>query len=102
MAYPRDINVLSESSGITDEEVIEEYEGKIPGLSLDLVGNPVLNDMIHKYQHEKNYNAIRKRLISEGITSEEAEKTAKERADILLENALISYEALKKYRKTVK
>ena len=99
MAYEKgiNVNVLAES-GQTDEETIEMYEGKVPGVSIALKGDEKLNELLFDYTHQRNLLAIKERYIDEGYNEEDAIKLSEEQSAVLRENALKNYEALKKQR----
>ena len=99
MAYEKgiNVNVLAES-GQTDEETIEMYEGKVPGISIALKGDEKLNELLFDYTHQRNLLAIKERYIDEGYNEEDAIKLSEEQSAVLRENALKNYEALKKQR----
>ena len=99
MAYEKgiNVNVLAES-GQTDEETIEMYEGKVPGISLALKGNEKLNELLFDYTHQRNLLANKEHYLDEGYNEEDAIKLSEEQSAVLRENALKNYEALKKQR----
>jgi len=99
MAYEKgiNVNVLAES-GQTDEEVIEMYEGKVKGITLDLKGDEKLNELLFNYEHQQNLTAIKENYLDEGYSEEDAIKLSEKESEVLRTNALKNYEALKKQR----
>lgn len=99
MAYEKgvNVNVLAES-GQTDEEVIEMYEEKVKGMSLDLKGNEKLNELLFNYEHQQNLIAIKEHYLDEGYSEEDAIKLSEKESEVLRTNSLKNYEALKKQR----
>jgi len=99
MAYEKgiNVNVLAES-GQTDEETIEMYESEYPQITLALKGKEELNEALFEIEYQENITAIRDKALNEGYNAEEADKIAKAKSKVLLDNALKNYEKLKRKR----
>ena len=77
----------------TDEEIIETYKDRIPGLTADLKGKPELNELMLEQSYQQNLNAIREKLIKEGSSYDDANNKATKEADRMKEEAIMNYEA---------
>jgi len=95
------VNVLAES-GQTDAETIAMYEAEIPGLSLDLVGKPELNDVLFAFENQQNLINIKQKALDDGYSVADATTIATNKSEVLLKNALANYEKLKKQRASSK
>ena len=95
------VNAAFEASGgdITDDYIIERYANVIPEMGPHLKGDPKLNDLVFAYENKRVRAYLLDKYIAEGATTEDAKKRSDKEADILLAEALSSYDTLKKSRK---
>jgi len=101
MAILKNINAAFEASdeGITDEYVVEQYEQLIPEMGMDLIGKEKLNDLVFAYVNKEERRLMYEDYLRQGASPEEAGKRADKEAAVLLDEALTSYDKLKKSRK---
>ncbi len=80
--------------GVDDMEVVEEFN-----LNPDLAYTPELNEVVMQEVYNQNIDAIRARLIREGVDVKEARHTAISEANVLKMQGDRALKALYKQRK---
>jgi len=96
----KNVNAAFEASGgdITDMDIIAKYQDVISEMNPSLAGDERLNELVFTYENNRVKELIYEKHLDDGLSDSEARSRSEKEAQVLLAEALTSYDALKKTR----